>query len=246
MAGHSKWANIKHRKARQDRKRGRQFAKLIREVTMAAKLGTAKLDDNPRLRTAVGKAMAENIPKSTIERAIGRGCGEDGECALDELTYEGYAPGGVAVLVEAVSDNRNRTVAEVRHTFNKYGGSLGTDGSVSYLFSRKGQITYAPGADEETVLALALEAGAEDVETCEDGSLEVITGADDLLRVQGVLQDGGQEPLQAEIALLPRAQVVLDAAAAIQVLRLAEALEDLDDVQYVFTNAEFPDEAYAD
>ena len=175
MAGHSKWANIKHRKAAQDKKRGKLYTKLIREITVAARLGGGMVDDNPRLRAAVDKALAANMPKDTIDRAVQRGAGGGEGNDVEELVYEGYASGGVAILVEAMTDNRNRTVAEVRHAFSKHGGNLGTDGSVAYLFNRLGVINYAPGQDEEQVMELALDAGAEDVESDEEGGITVTT-----------------------------------------------------------------------
>ena len=172
MAGHSKWANIKHRKARQDAKKGKIFTKLIRELTIAARLGGPAPEDNPRLRAAVDKALIANMTRDTIDRAIARGAGTNEADNVEELTYEGYAPGGVAVLVEAMTDNRNRTVAEVRHAFSRRGGNLGTDGSVAYLFTRKGQIVFAPGADEDKIMEVALDAGADDVIAQEDGSID--------------------------------------------------------------------------
>ena len=175
MAGHSKWANIKHRKAAQDKKRGKLYTKLIREITVAARLGGGMVDDNPRLRAAVDKALSANMPKDTIDRAVQRGAGGGEGNDVEELVYEGYASGGVAILVEAMTDNRNRTVAEVRHAFSKHGGNLGTDGSVAYLFNRLGVINYAPGQDEEQVMDIALEVGAEDIQSDEEGGITVTT-----------------------------------------------------------------------
>jgi YebC/PmpR family DNA-binding regulatory protein len=242
MAGHSKWANIKHRKAAQDAKRGKVFTKLIRELVIAAKLGGPEVADNPRLRAAVDKALGANMTRDTIDRAIARGAGTNDADNMEELTYEGYAPGGVAVLVEAMTDNRNRTVAEVRHAFSKRGGNLGTDGSVAYLFSRKGQIAFAPGADEEQVLEVALEAGAEDIETNDDGSIDVTTPWEEFSAVRSALEEAGLAPLGGEVTMVASTTVPLDAAGAEQVLGLIDALEDLDDVQNVYTNADIPDE----
>ena len=243
MAGHSKWANIKHRKAAQDAKRGKLWTKVLREVTVAARQGSEPAD-NPRLRTAVDKALAANVPKETIERAVARGSGGDEGANLDELVYEGYAQGGVAVLVEAMTDNRNRTVAEVRHAFGKHGGNLGTDGSVAYLFHRRGVITFAPGADEAEVLDAALEAGAEDLETDDDGAIAVITAWEDLSDVAAALQAASLRPDHAEVTMVPSSVCPCDAEQAERVLRLVDALEELDDVQGVHTNGDFPDSVY--
>ncbi len=237
MAGHSKWANIKHRKAAQDARRGKVFTRLIREITIAARLGGPLPADNPRLRSAVDKALGSNMTRDTIDRAIQRGAGAGDEQQLDEVTYEGYGPGGVAILVEAMTDNRNRTVAEVRHAFAKHGGNLGTDGSVAYLFSKSGQITFAPGADEEKILEIALEHGATDVISEEDGSIEVLTPPHDLLTVKDALVAAGCRPDSSEVVMLPANQVEVEGEAGEKVARLLERLEDLDDVQNVFTNA---------
>ncbi|MAT84193.1 MAG: YebC/PmpR family DNA-binding transcriptional regulator [Gammaproteobacteria bacterium] len=239
MAGHSKWANIKHKKARQDAKRGKVFTKLIREITVAAKLGGGDPADNPRLRLAMDKALAQNMPKDTIERAIERGAGAGDDSNVEELTYEGYASGGVAVLVEAMTDNRNRTVAEVRHAFSKHGGNLGTDGSVAYLFTRQGVISFAPGTDEEQVMEAALEAGAEDVDSEEDGSITVITPWEMLGDVNAALVTAGLEPADAEVTMVPSTYVPCDEELSESVMKLIDALEDLDDVQNVFSNGEF-------
>lgn len=241
MAGHSKWANIKHRKAAQDAKRGKVFTKLIRELTVAAKQG-ANAEDNPRLRTAIDKALAANMKRDTVDKAIARGAGAGEGDNYDELTYEGYAPGGVAVLVECMTDNKNRTVSEVRHAFSKRGGNLGTDGSVAYLFNRCGQISFEPGTDEEQVMETALEAGAEDVVVNDDRSLDVITAFEDFFEVKDTIAESELEPANAEITMLPTTTVPLDVAEAEKVLALVEVLEDLDDVQNVYTNAEIPDE----
>tara|TARA_Y100001933_G_scaffold144745_2_gene143329 strand:+ start:12418 stop:13143 length:726 start_codon:yes stop_codon:yes gene_type:complete len=239
VAGHSKWANIKHKKARQDAKRGKVFTKLIREITVAAKLGGGDPADNPRLRLAMDKALAQNMPKDTIERAIERGAGAGDDSNVEELTYEGYASGGVAVLVEAMTDNRNRTVAEVRHAFSKHGGNLGTDGSVAYLFTRQGVISFAPGTDEEQVMEAALEAGAEDVDSEEDGSITVITPWEMLGDVNAALVTAGLEPADAEVTMVPSTYVPCDEELSESVMKLIDALEDLDDVQNVFSNGEF-------
>ena len=245
MAGHSKWANIKHRKAAQDAKRGKMFTKLIRELVVAAQQGGPLPEDNPRLRAAVDKALSANMTRDTIDRAIARGAGTNDADNMEELTYEGYAPGGIAILVEAMTDNRNRTVAEVRHAFSKRGGNLGTDGSVAYLFSRKGQISFAPGADEEQVLEVALEAGAEDIEVNDDGSVDVTTAWEDFAAVKAALEEAGLQPEGGEVTMVASTNVPVDAGGAEQVLGLVDALEDLDDVQNVYTNADIPDEVLA-
>jgi YebC/PmpR family DNA-binding regulatory protein len=245
MAGHSKWANIKHRKAAQDKKRGKLYTKLIREITVAARLGGGVVDDNPRLRAAVDKALGANMPKDTIERAIARGAGGGEGNDVEELVYEGYASGGVAVLVEAMTDNRNRTVAEVRHAFNKYGGNLGTDGSVAYLFTRQGVINFAPGADEEALMDVALEAGAEDIEGDEDGGITVTTPWESLNQVVSELTEAGFEPDHSEVTMVASTTSACEVEQARKVLTLIDALEDLDDVQEVYSNGEFPDDAYA-
>ncbi len=245
MAGHSKWANIKHRKAAQDAKRGKVFTKLIRELVIAARQGGPAPEDNPRLRAAVDKALGANMTRDTIDRAIARGAGTNDADDMEELTYEGYAPGGVAVLVEVMTDNRNRTVAEVRHAFSKRGGNLGTDGSVAYLFSRQGQLAFAPGTDEEQVLEVALEAGAEDVISHDDGSIDVITPWEDFSAVKAALEAADLAPAAGEVTMVASTAVPVDASAVEQVMGLVDALEDLDDVQNVYTNADIPDEVLA-
>lgn len=242
MAGHSKWSNIKHRKAGQDAKRGKVFTKIIKELTIAARDGGANLEDNPGLRTVVDKAKAADMPKDTIERAIVRGAGGEDGAELMELTYEGYAPGGVAVLVQTMTDNRNRTVAEVRHAFSKGGGNLGTDGSVAYLFSQKGQMHIPDVVDEDTIMEMALDAGAEDVEVNDDGSFEIITDPAELNAVRSELIAGEITPESAEVAMIPSTYIGLDADTGEKVLKLLDMLDDLEDVQNVFTNADFPDE----
>lgn len=242
MAGHSKWSNIKHRKAGQDAKRAKIFTKIIRELTVAARDGGGNVEDNPGLRTVVDKAKAAQMPKDTMERAIARGAGGQDGADLTPLTYEGYGPGGVAVLVETMTDNRNRTVSEVRHAFSKAGGNLGTDGSVAYLFDKKGQIQFAPGTDEDAVMEIAIEVGAEDVVSDDEGSVDVVTAPEDYLQVKDALLEGGFEPANSEVAMVPQTVADLDADTGEKVLRLLEALEDLDDVTNVYTNASFPDE----
>ncbi len=241
MAGHSKWSNIKHKKARQDAKRGKLYTKLIREITVAARLGGPEPADNPRLRAAVDRALGNNMPKDTIERAISRASGAD-DSNVEELTYEGYAAGGVAVLVEAMTDNRNRTVAEVRHAFNKHGGNLGTDGSVAYLFNKRGLMSFAPGVDEDHLIEVALEAGAEDVDADEDGSMSVLTDPLNFGPVLDALRAAELSPDHAEVTMIPVTTVACEGDQAERVARLLEMLEDLDDVQNVYSNADLPDE----
>lgn len=242
MAGHSKWANIKHRKAAQDAKRGKIFTKIIRELVVAAKQGGPDPNDNPRLRAVMDKALTANMKKDTIERAIERGAGGADDDNYEELTYEGYGPGGVAIYVEAMTDNRNRTVAEVRHAFNKFGGNLGTDGSVAFLFSKLGILSYAPGTSEEQLMEVALEAGAEDIVEQGDGSFEVRTTPENYLDVKEALVEAGLEPDNAEVTMVPSTTVELDRDGTESNLKLVDLLEDLDDVQNVWSNAEFSDE----
>ena len=240
MAGHSKWANIKHRKAAQDAKRGKAFTKLIRELVVAAKQGGPAPEDNPRLRAAVDKALGANMTRDTVDRAIARGAGTNEADDMEELTYEGYAPGGIAVLVEVMTDNRNRTVAAVRHAFSKRGGNLGTDGSVAYLFTRKGQLSFAAGVDEDQLMEAALDAGAEDIESNDDGSFDVLTEPDTFGAVKDALDAAEQKAIHAEVALVPSTKAQLDADLAPKLLNLVDALEDLDDVQEVYSNADIP------
>ncbi|MCP4271239.1 MAG: YebC/PmpR family DNA-binding transcriptional regulator [Gammaproteobacteria bacterium] len=242
MAGHSKWANIQHRKKAQDAKRGKLFTKLIREIVVSAKMGGGDPDANPRLRAAVDKALSGNMTRDTIERAIKRGAGGGEGDNVEELVYEGYGPGGVAILVECMTDNRNRTVAEVRHAFGKAGGNLGAEGSVAYMFNKCGQIIYAPGSDEEQVMDLALEAGAEDVIANEDGSIEVITPVDAFGDVKDALDEAGLEAVNAEVTRIPENTSELDNASAEKLLRLVDNLEDLDDTQDVFHNGDIPEQ----
>lgn len=244
MAGHSKWANIKHRKAAQDAKRGKIFTRLIREIVIAARSGGAP-EDNPRLRLAMDKALAANMTKDTIDRAVKRGSGGDDSEQLDELTYEGYGVGGVAVIVEAMTDNRNRTAGDVRHAFSKNGGNLGTDGSVAYLFTKRGEISFGPGIDEERLMEAALEAGAEDVITHEDGSVDIITAWEELGQVKSELDAAGLAANSAEINLAASVQVDMDLETATTVLKMIDMLEELDDVQNVYSNANFTEELMA-
>ncbi|WP_288362876.1 YebC/PmpR family DNA-binding transcriptional regulator [uncultured Spongiibacter sp.] len=246
MAGHSKWANIKHRKAAQDAKRGKVFTKLIRELVVAARAGGPQPEDNPRLRAAVDKALGANMKRDTIDKAIARGAGNAEGDNYDEVTYEGYGVGGVAVLVECMTDNRNRTVADVRHAFSKRGGNLGTDGSVAYLFNRLGQILYPPGVNEERVMEVALEAGADDVIDHNDGSVEVLTPWEEFLAVKDAMQAAGLEHESADVIMQPSTSVTLDRAGAEKVMGLVDMLEDLDDVQNVYTNADIPDAVLAE
>lgn len=241
MAGHSKWANIKHRKAAQDAKRGKIFTKLIREITVAARMGGGDADANPRLRSVLDKALGANMTKDTIERAITRGTGEGDGAAIEEVLYEGYGTNGVAVLVECATDNRNRTVAEVRHAFTKAGGNLGTDGSVAYLFNKQGSIVFSD-VDEEAIMDVALEAGAEDIET-EEGMTEVITSFEDYFSVLQALKDAGFTPEMDEIVQRASLEIELDAEASEKTMNMIDALEELDDVQSVFTNAAFTESA---
>ena len=243
MAGHSKWANIKFRKAAQDAKRGKLFTKFIREITVSAKQGGADPSTNPRLRTAIDKALAGNMTRDAVDRAVKRGAGGEEGQNMEEVRYEGYGPGGVAVMVDCLTDNRNRTVSEVRHAFTKHGGNLGTDGSVSYLFSQIGQIIMSPGADEDTVMEVAIDAGAEDIEPQEDGSIEVKTTPTAFIGVKDALETSGLKPVMAEITMLPANEVSLDTEQSEKVLKLIDRLEDLDDVQNVYTNADISEEA---
>ena len=243
MAGHSKWANIKFRKSVQDAKRGKLFTKYIREITVSARHGGGDPEANPRLRTAIDKALMANMTRDTIDRAINRGVGAQDDQDLEELRYEGYGPGGVAVIVDCLTNNRKRTVSEVRHAFSKYDGNLGTDGSVAYLFSEKGQIIFAPGTDENKVIHLALEAGAEDVSTDFDGTIEVSTTFEDFIRVQKAMVEAGLTPERAEVTMVPSNAVLLsDQVLVDKFMKMADLLEDLDDVQAVYSNADIPEE----
>jgi YebC/PmpR family DNA-binding regulatory protein len=238
MAGHSKWANIKHKKAATDAKRGKVFTRLIKEITVAAKLGGADASSNPRLRLAIDKARDQNMPKDTIENAAKRGAGQLDGIDYEDIRYEGYGIGGAAVIVDCMTDNRTRTVAEVRHAFAKHGGNLGTDGSVAFLFRHCGQIVLAPGASEDRVMEVALEAGADDVIANDDGSIEVITApTQDFLVVKESLEKAGLKAEFAEILMKPGADTELAGDDGARMQKLLDALEGLDDVQDVWTNA---------
>ena len=240
MAGHSKWANIKHRKARQDASRGKIWTKVIREITVAAK-GGADPDDNPRLRLALDKANASNMPKDTIKRAIQKGSGTGEMGVIEELTFEGYGPNGVAILVETMTDNRNRTVADVRHAFSKFGGNMGTDGSVAYLFNKLGIIQVASSYEEDSIMEIALDAGADDFIVA-DEFFEIITSTVNLSSVVEALHSQEIETLDAEITMRAETLVHLDQETSQKVLKIMNFMDDLDDVQEVHTNAEFPDD----
>lgn len=241
MAGHSKWANIKHRKGAQDAKRGKIFTKLIREITVAAKISPDPTN-NPALRSAIDKALGANMKKDTIENTIKKASGALDGVQYEEVRYEGYGPGGTAVMVDCLTDNRNRTVAEVRHAFSKAGGNLGTDGSVAYMFNKVGIISYSDEIEEDAVMEAALEAGAEDIVTNDDGSVDVLTTPDEYLTVKEELINSGLEPANAEVTMQAENQTELDAETAEKMLRLIDRLEDLDDVQNVYTNADISDE----
>ena len=237
MAGHSRWANVKHKKAAADAEKGKTFTRLIKEVTVAARMGGADPAMNPRLRLAIDKAYDANMPKDTIERAAKRGAGGLEGVNYEEIRYEGYGPGGAAVMVDCLSDNRIRTVAEVRHAFAKHGGNLGTDGSVAFLFKHCGQFVFAPGTSEEKVMEAALDAGAEDISTNDDGSVEVVCAAADFVAVRNGLTKAGLKPDLAEITMKPAAENVLKGDEAGRMQKLLEALENIDDVQEVYTTA---------
>ncbi len=237
MAGHSKWANIKHKKAKEDAKRGKVFTKLIREITVAARMGGSDVGSNPRLRDAITKASSANMPKDTIQRAVKKGAGELDGANYEDVTYEGYGPSGVAVMVVCMTDNRNRTVSEVRHAFTKRGGNLGTDGSVAYLFEKQGQLCFAEGCDENAIMEAALEAGADDVVTNDDGSIDVITAPEQFSAVVEAMETAELKPEIAEISMAASMEVELDKDAAEKLLAMVDMLEDLDDVQEVHTNA---------
>jgi len=244
VAGHSKWANIQHRKKAQDAKRGKLFTRLIKEIVVAAKSGGSDLDANASLRAAVDKAKSQSVPKDAIERAIKRGAGELDGSDYEEIRYEGYGPAGVAVIVDCLSDNRNRTVAEVRHAFTKAGGNLGQSGSVAYLFDNVGVLLYSPEHDEDSVIEVALEAGAEDVIVADDGSIEVLTAAEDYVAVKQSMTDAGLEPGDSDLTMRASTNTELNLEDAQKVLRLVDLLESSDDVQDVYYNAEIPEEAY--
>ena len=246
MAGHSKWANIQHRKGRQDAKRGKLFTKLIREITVAAKLGGGEPNANPRLRAAIDNGLSNNMTKDTIDRAIKRGAGGDDSGNVDEIRYEGYGPGGVALIVDTMTDNKNRTGAEIRHVFSKFGGNLGTDGSVSYLFTKIGLISLQNEVDEDTIMEAALEGGAEDIVTNDDNSIDIITNPDNLVDVKEAILAAGYKPENTEVTMRASTTNELDKKSAETMIRLLDALEDLDDVQKVYSNAEIPDDILAE
>lgn len=242
MSGHSKWSSIKHKKAATDAKRGKIFTKLIKEITVAARMGSGDIDANPRLRAAVQAAKAENMPKDNIERAIKKGTGELEGVSYEESVYEGYGPGGAAVLVESLTDNKNRTVADIRHIFSKNGGSLGENGCVAWMFKKKGYIVVeADAIDEDTLMEKALEAGAEDVRE-DDGNFEVITSLEEFEAVKKAIDEAGIPTVTAEITMLPQTTTDLTGKHAEQMVRLMEMMEDCDDVQKVYTNADIPEE----
>ncbi|MGR9086893.1 MAG: YebC/PmpR family DNA-binding transcriptional regulator [Gammaproteobacteria bacterium] len=245
MAGHSKWANIKHRKAGQDAKRGKIFTKLLREISVAVKGGGPDPASNPTLRTAIDKALGSNMRRDTIDNAIKKASGPQEGVNYEEVRYEGYGPGGVAVMVDCLTDNRNRTVGEVRHAFSKSGGNLGTDGSVAYLFSKVGIISYADSVDEDALMEAALDAGAEDVITNDDRSIDVMTTPENYLEVKEALIASGFEPDNAEVTMQAATNTDLTAEDAEKMLRLIDRLEDLDDVQNVYSNADISAEILA-
>jgi YebC/PmpR family DNA-binding regulatory protein len=245
MAGHSKWANIRHRKGKQDAKRGKLFTRLIREITVAARSGGGDASANPRLRAAIDNALASNMTKDTIERAVARGAGTTDGDNYDEVRYEGYGPGGVAVMVDCVTDNRNRTVGEVRHAFSKCGGNLGTDGSVGYLFKKVGLLSYASDVDEDSVMVAALDAGADDVIVADDGSIEVLTPWEQFGDVKDAMATAGLTPETAEVTMRASTQNELDNDNAQKMIRLLDMLEELDDVQKVYSNASISDDIMA-
>ncbi|MGB5166101.1 MAG: YebC/PmpR family DNA-binding transcriptional regulator [Woeseiaceae bacterium] len=246
MAGHSKWANIQHRKGAQDKKRGKLFTKLIREITVAARMGGGDPDSNPRLRLAIDKARAQSMPKDNIERAVKRGSGATDGDDFQEIRYEGYGPGGTAVMVDCLTDNRNRTVAEVRHAFTKFGGNLGADGSVNYLFNHVGQLMYGPEADEDRLMEVAIEAGAEDVIVEDDGSIEILTEPTEFEDVRKQIVEAGLEPENAELTMRASTSATLNVKEAESMVKLLDTLEDIDDVQQVYSNADIPDDVLSE
>lgn len=252
MSGHSKWANIRFRKAAQDAKRGKVFTKLIREITTAARMGGGDESSNPRLRSAVVAALAQNMTRDTIKRAVERGVGGGDGADLENITYEGYGVGGVAVMVECMTDNHNRTASDVRHAFTKFGGNLGTTGSVGYLFTKKGVISFAQDEDgkmpidEEQAMEIGLESGADDIVTNDDGSIDVYTAPDAFADVVEAFEAKGIKPTNAEVSMVPSTEAELDADNAAKCMRMIDALEDLDDVQNVYHNASFPDDVELD
>jgi YebC/PmpR family DNA-binding regulatory protein len=245
MAGHSKWANIQHRKGAQDKKRGKLFTKLIREITIAARIGGGDIAANPRLRLAVDKAKSQSMPKDNIDRAIKRGAGELDGSDYQEIRYEGYGPGGTAVMVDCMTDNKNRTVAEVRHAFTKFGGNLGADGSVSYLFNHVGLLSYPAGSDEDAIMAAAIEYGAEDVIVDDDSSIEVLTDPGDFESVRDAMRAAGLEPEIGELTMRASTHSKLELEAAGSMIKMLDILEDLDDVQNVYSNADISEDILA-
>ena len=245
MAGHSKWANIQHRKGAQDAKRGKLFTKFIREITVAAKEGGSDPDNNPRLRAAIDKALSGNMTRDVIERATKRGAGELEGVTYEEIRYEGYGPSGIAIMMDCMTDNRNRTVAAVRNVFTKRGGNMGTDGSVAYLFNKKGIISYPAGTDEDTIMEAALDAGAEDIVTHDDGTVDVFTTPEDYAAVKDALDQSSLEANSSEVTMHPETRVALDVQDAGKALAMIDAFEDLDDIQDVYTNADFSDDVMA-
>jgi len=237
MAGHSKWANIQHRKGRQDAKRGKIFTKIIKEITVAARLGGGDVTMNPRLRAAVAEAKEENMPADNITRAIKKGTGELEGVNYEEIRYEGYGINGAAIIIDCLTDNKQRAVADVRHALTKFGGNLGTDGSVAFMFKHCGSLIYEPGTNEDKVMEIALEAGAEDVMTDEDGSIEVITPPHDFLTVKEAMEAAGLKAVLAEVTMKPSIETVFTGDDAVRMQKILEALEDLDDVQDVYTTA---------
>jgi YebC/PmpR family DNA-binding regulatory protein len=242
MAGHSKWANIQHRKGAQDKKRGRLFTRLIREITIAARMGGGDIASNPRLRLAVDKARAQSVPKDNIDRAVKRGGGELEGSDYQEIRYEGYGPGGTAVMVDCMTDNRNRTVADVRHAFSKFGGNLGADGSVSYLFNHVGLLSYPPRSNEDAIMAAAIDAGAEDVVVDDDKSVQVLTDPLEFETVRDAMREAGFSPDDAGLTMWAATATELGLEEASSMVKLLEALEDLDDVQNVYSNADIGDD----
>ncbi len=245
MAGHSKWANIQHRKNTQDAKRGKLFTRLIREITVATRMGGSDPAMNPRLRLAMDKALTANMPRDTIERAIKRGAGALDGVEYEEIRYEGYGPSGVAVIVDTMTDNRNRTVAEVRHAFSKCGGNMGTSGSVAFQFTERGVLSYPAGGDEDRIMEVALEAGADDVVSDEDGAVDVLTEPATFQQVKAAMIAAGLTPEEAEVTMRASSTIKLDLEDAQKMIKLLDLLEDLDDTQNVYSNADIPDDVLA-
>ncbi len=244
MAGHSKWHNIQHRKGAQDAKRGKVFTKLIKEIVVAARTGGSVIENNPSLRAVIDKSLAANMKRDTIENAIKRGAGELEGDNYEEVRYEGYGQGGTAIMVDCLTDNRNRTVAEVRHAFSKHGGNLGTDGSVSYMFSKLGLITFVSG-DEDVILEIVLECGADDIVTNSDGSIDVLTSPEDFFNVKDALISSNLKPQHSQIIMEPSSRIELNLNEAEKFIKLIDKLEDLDDTQEVHHNADISDEVMA-